>query len=111
MISNSNVLLMGIMEVINENVKVTNVFNSSLNKKQRPLRSLFYLLHITTKQQNFSRRNYSDFSHYSSINKLKKHIKIQTQLYSPVTIEILKIVIKGHPKNKSVSGEILVNIL
>ena len=75
------------------------------------LEKLVDLLHLTIKKQNFGRRNYSDFSHYSSINKLKKHIKIQTQLYSPVTIEILKIVIKGHPKNKSVSGEILVNIL
>ena len=59
---------MGIVEFINENVKVINVFNSSLNKLLRPLRSLVYLLHLTTKEQNFGRRNYSDFSDYSSIN-------------------------------------------
>ena len=99
-------------EIINESTKVANVFNSYFESATESLNLFNWATEPYDQVKDSVDRIVQNFSLHPSIIKIKQNIKILKPFsFTPVTVETVKNIIYGLPQNKSVSGDIPLNVL
>ena len=99
-------------EIINESTGVANVFNSYFESATESLNLFNWATEPYDQVKDSVDRIVQRFPLHPSIIKIKQNIKILKPFsFTPVTVETVKNIIYGLPQNKSVSGDIPLNVL
>ena len=99
-------------EIINESTEVAIVFNSYFESVTESLNLFNWAAEPYNQAKDSVERIVQRFSHQPSIIKIKQNIKILKKIsFTPLAVETMKNIIYGLPQNKSVSGNIPLNVL
>ena len=99
-------------EIINESAKVANVLHSNFESVTESLNLFNWTPKPDDQAKDSIERIVQRFSHHPSVIKIKQNIKIlKKNSFTPITVETVKNIVYGLPQNKSVSGDIPLNVL
>ena len=108
----SKILLIENEEIINESAKVVNVLHSNFETVTESLNLFNWAPKPDDQPKDSVERIVQRFSHHPSVIKIKQNIKIlKKNSFAPITVETARNIVYGLPQNKSVSGDIPLNVL
>ena len=108
----SKILVIEKEEIINKSNEIANVFNSYFESVTESLNLFNWAPEPYDQAKDSEERIVQRFSHHPSIVKIKQNINIlKKNSFTPVAVETVKNIIYGLPQNKSVSGDIPLNVL